>query len=114
MLVWLDANLSPALAPWIAETFGVAAESVIATGRHALSDRELFRIGCERGAIILTKDSDFVELVDTLGSPPQVVLITCGNTSNAALQSVLTRSLGRALELLRSGESLVVIEDRPA
>ena len=37
----------------------------------------------------MTKDSDFVLLLDKLGAPPQVIWVTCGNTSNARLKEVL-------------------------
>jgi predicted nuclease of predicted toxin-antitoxin system len=57
----------------------------------------------------MTKDRDFVELVERYGSPPQVIWLTCGNTSNARLKEILTATLPDALELLRSGERLVEI-----
>jgi predicted nuclease of predicted toxin-antitoxin system len=57
----------------------------------------------------MTKDRDFVELVERYGSPPQVIWLTCGNTSNARLKEILTVTLPDALELLRSGERLVEI-----
>ena len=57
----------------------------------------------------MTKDSDFVDLVDHLGEPPQIIWLTCGNTSNAQLREILTSVLPEALELLRSGEKLVEI-----
>ncbi len=57
----------------------------------------------------MTKDSDFVDLVDRLGAPPQIIWLTCGNTSNARLQEILSLVLPEALELLRSGAKLVEI-----
>jgi predicted nuclease of predicted toxin-antitoxin system len=57
----------------------------------------------------MTKDRDFVDLVERYGSPPQVIWLTCGNTSNARLKEILTATLPDALELLRSGERLVEI-----
>ncbi|MDF5718318.1 MAG: DUF5615 family PIN-like protein [Rhizonema sp. NSF051] len=30
---------------------------------------------------MITKDSDFVDLVDRLGTPPQIIWLTCGDTS---------------------------------
>ena len=57
----------------------------------------------------MTKDRDFVDLVEQYGSPPQVIWLTCGNTSNARLKEILTATLLDALELLRSGERLVEI-----
>ena len=43
--------------------------------------------------------------------PPPVLWVTCGNTSNARLREILTKSLPPALELLRRGEPLVEISD---
>ncbi len=57
----------------------------------------------------MTKDSDFVDLVDRLGSPPQIIWLTCGNTSNARLREILSSVLPEALKLLHSGEKLVEI-----
>ena len=57
----------------------------------------------------MTKDSDFVLLLDRLGPPPQVIWVTCGNTSNARLREILTNTLPKALELLDAGERLVEI-----
>ena len=57
----------------------------------------------------MTKDSDFVLLLDRLGPPPQVIWVTCGNTSNARLKEVLTNTLPKALDLLGLGEKLVEI-----
>ncbi len=59
--------------------------------------------------ILMTKDSDFVDLVDRLGAPPQIIWLTCGNTSNARLQEILSATLPAALELFRAGEALVEI-----
>ena len=58
---------------------------------------------------MLTKDVDFVELLDRYGPPPQVLWITCGNTSNAALREILRQTLPKAIDLLSKGESLVEI-----
>jgi predicted nuclease of predicted toxin-antitoxin system len=50
-----------------------------------------------------------VELLERLGPPPQVIWLTCGNTSNANLQSILTVTLPKAIALLQAGEKLVEI-----
>jgi predicted nuclease of predicted toxin-antitoxin system len=57
----------------------------------------------------MTKDSDFVDLVDRLGSPPQIIWLTCGNTSNAELRRILSLTLLDALAQLQAGEKLVEI-----
>jgi predicted nuclease of predicted toxin-antitoxin system len=59
--------------------------------------------------ILMTKDRDFIELVERYGSPPQLIWLTCGNTSNDRLKEIMTATLLNAIELLRSGESVVEI-----
>lgn len=62
-------------------------------------------------AIIVTKDSDFINLLEQYGTPPQVIWITCGNTSNDYLKPILIKTLPPALLSLADGEKLVEITD---
>jgi predicted nuclease of predicted toxin-antitoxin system len=63
----------------------------------------------EDSRVIMTKDSDFVKLQDQYGSPPEVIWLACGNTSNRALRALLTTALPQANALLEAGEGLVEI-----
>ena len=58
----------------------------------------------------MTKDRDFVGLLERLGAPPKVIWITAGNTSNQNLERILAKTLLDALALLESGEVLVEIQ----
>ncbi|MBD2485300.1 DUF5615 family PIN-like protein [Planktothrix sp. FACHB-1365] len=109
MTIWVDAHLSPAIAIWITNTFGVTAVALRDVGLRDAEDPEIFEAAKAQGVIMMTKDSDFVDLVDRLGSPPQIIWLTCGNTSNARLREILSGTLPRALELLETGETLVEI-----
>lgn len=113
MIVWIDAQLSPALAPWLSEEFGVEARAVRELGLRDAKDHQIFTAARDADAVIMSKDSDFVVLLDRLGPPPRVIWITCGNTSNARLRQILSRSLPKAMELLRQGEKVVEIGDAP-
>ena len=109
MTIWVDAQLSPGIAPWIADTFGVTAVALRDIGLRDSEDYEIFEAAKAQGAIVMTKDRDFVDLVDRYGVPPQIIWLTCGNTSNTRLREILSATLPEALELLRSGEMLVEI-----
>jgi len=111
MTIWLDAQLSPAIAPWIAQTFGVAATPVRDVGLRDAKDHDIFAAARAQGVVVMTKDADFAELVERLGVPPQVLWLRSGNTSNARLREVFARCLPDALKLLESGEKLVEITD---
>lgn len=108
-VIWIDAHLSPAIATWITNKFGVTAVALRDLGLRDAEDPEIFEVAKAQGVIFMTKDSDFVDLVDRLGTPPQIIWLTCGNTSNARLREILSSVLPEALELLSFGERLVEI-----
>ncbi len=112
MLVWTDAHLSPALAPWLQATFGVEAVPVRDLGLREAEDPVIFAPAREVGAVVLTKDSDFVDLLTRYGPPPQILWLTCGNTSNAALRGILVEAWPRIVRLLDGGEPLVELSGR--
>jgi predicted nuclease of predicted toxin-antitoxin system len=80
--------------------------------REAL-DPPIFAAARAAGAVVLTKDADFADMVTRLGPPPQVLWLRCGNTSNAALRVLLARDLPAALARLAAGEPLVELGEEP-
>ena len=87
MTIWVDAQLSPALVRWFQDALGVPAIAVRDLGLRDAADPAIFRAAREANAIVLTKDDDFVRLLERQGPPPQVVWLTCGNTSKRSLPS---------------------------
>jgi predicted nuclease of predicted toxin-antitoxin system len=110
MTIWVDAQISPAIANWIFSTFQVPAFALRDVGLRDAEDPEIFEAAKNEDVIFMTKDSDFVDLVNRLGSPPRIIWLSCGNTSNARLREILSKTLPEALNLLRAGESLVEIQ----
>ncbi len=111
MKIWIDAQLSPALSPWLESTFGIEALAVRDLGLRDATDRQIFQAArALEDVVVFTKDSDFVALVNHQGPPPQILWLTCGNTSNLQLQDVLARTFSKARLLLESGEPLVEIQ----
>lgn len=111
MIIWIDAQLPPALARWIHETFRIETHAVRDLGLRDAKDPVIFKAAHDAGVVVMSKDEDFRLLVERLGPPPQILWITCGNTSNARLREILTKSLPAAMELLQRGEPLVEISD---
>ena len=112
MKFWLDAQLPPSLAIWLAETFAVEATALRDIGLRDASDQEIFSLARQAEAVVMTKDSDFAELVYRLGAPPKIVWITCGNASNAHMKQLLGATFHDAIKLLKAGESLVEIAEK--
>jgi len=104
MIVWVDAQMSPAISVWIRSNFSIEAVAVRDLGLRDAGDKEIFQAARLENAVVMTKDSDFVLLLERLGPPPQVIWVTCGNSSNARLKEILTKILPKTIELLESGE----------
>jgi predicted nuclease of predicted toxin-antitoxin system len=98
------------LAKWITENFAnIEATAVRDLGLRDAEDPVIFFFARSADATVMTKDSDFLELQKRLGTPPKIIWVTCGNTSNARLKEILSESLEKAIELLEGGEVLVEI-----
>jgi predicted nuclease of predicted toxin-antitoxin system len=110
-ILWIDAELSPALASWISDTFGVAAHAIRDLGLREAKDLAIFLATRKAGPVVMSKDSDFVLLLERFGPPPQILWVMCGNTSNARLRDVLRKGFPEARARLEQGEPLVEISD---
>ncbi len=112
MIIWIDAQFSPAIATWITEKFDAPASAVRELGLRDATDRQIFMQARQEGAVVMTKDSDFQRMLDEFGAPPKVIWVTCGNTSNTRLKEILSSTLASAIALLESGETLVEINGK--
>lgn len=111
MEIWIDAQLSPALALWINElNNGVVACSVRSIGLRDAADEVIFKEAKARHAAIMSKDADFVKLLEKHGPPPQIIWITIGNTSNAHMREILTKHFSAIIDLLKNNEPLIEIQ----
>jgi predicted nuclease of predicted toxin-antitoxin system len=112
ILLWLDNHLSPAVARWLRERFeGVDARAVRNVGLRHATDIQIFETAFAAGAVLMTKDSDFRTLLERLGDGPQVVLLTCGNTSNLRLREILEAVWPRLVLALATGQRIVEVRD---
>lgn len=68
MKLLIDAQLSPSLAAWINRTFkDIHANSVWSLGLRDKSDRQIYDYARENEYVIMSKDSDFLSLLEDLG-----------------------------------------------
>lgn len=111
--VWVDAQLPPSLAHWLASEHGLDAVHVEALGMLRADDAVIFRAARTAGdVVVVTKDDDFPKLLAQHGPPPRVVWVTCGNVKNRDLRRILLSAWPRAVALLAAGEPLVEIRER--
>lgn len=104
MTIWIDAQLSPAIALWTNKNFAVHAVAVRDVGLRDAEDIDIFLAAKQANVIVMTKDRDFVDLLDRLSAPPKIIWITCGNTSNTRLKEILIANLADALDILANDD----------
>ena len=63
MKIWIDAQLPPTLATWLTNNFGVEATALRDIELRDAQDIEIFEAARTVNAVIMTKDSDFIDLV---------------------------------------------------
>ena len=89
MKILLDANISWKLVNILKPIFGECSH-VDSIGLHVpAEDIDIWNYALENGYIIITKDTDFVDLLKINGFPPKVVLLRTGNNSTQALAELL-------------------------
>ena len=93
------------------EEFGIDASSSQRLGLLTASDIDIFEMAREQAAVILTKDADFVDLVNRRGPPPGVVWLSCGNTKNLRLREILVTQWVKVAKLLEEGHPVVELTD---
>ena len=104
--VWVDAQLPPALARWLAREYGVDAVHVDDPGFLGAGDPAIFAAARAGGAAVVVTKDDFVRLLDQHGPPPQVVWVTYGNLRNRALRQRFRPVWPRVAARLAAGEPL--------
>jgi len=111
VIYWIDAKLPPQLAAWLSWTFKVEAYALRDLQLRDAEDEQIFQQARQANVVIISKDSDFVEMVLGFGAPPQLLWVTCGNVTNQRLQNLFAKVFLQAQVLLSSGEAVVEIAD---
>lgn len=108
--VWLDANISPIIAKWMADEMGWNVKSAYLMELSRALDSEIYDLAQRTGnIIIISKDSDFSELVNRLGAPPKLILLAIGNTNNKKLWEWLRPNVKEAFRILTQTDVSVVV-----
>ena len=104
----VDTNLPRALATWIVAK-GHNAEHVLDIGLAQVKDAAVWIRASETGAVIVSKDEDFADLVRRTQTGPSVLWLHTGNGTTRDLLHLLD-PLWPTIELrLMAGERLVEV-----
>jgi predicted nuclease of predicted toxin-antitoxin system len=99
-LIWLDANISPAIALWLNDNFEFECKSCYILNLHKEKDITIYQLAKEANVIFITKNRDFVELQAIHKVPPKIILLNSGNVRNADLKNILQKTIQKAIDLL--------------
>jgi predicted nuclease of predicted toxin-antitoxin system len=72
-------------------------------------DIDIWNYALNNGYTIITKDNDFVDLLEIKGFPPKVVLLKTGNNSSKALVELLINVKPRIEDLENNNYGLLEI-----
>jgi len=108
MRFFIDAQLPPALARWLADQ-GHFAEHVADHKLAAASDSAIWIFALDASAIIITKDEDFALLKALGATGPQVVWIRIPNVRRRQLLAWFETALPGIVAALERGESLIEV-----
>lgn len=99
MKILLDANISWKLTKILSPIFGECLHVDNIGITVPAQDVDIWDYAKENGFIIITKDNDFVDLLDVKGYPPKIVLVKTGNNSSRALVQLIINSKKSIQEL---------------
>ena len=106
----VDAQLSPALARFLVQS-GHEASHISDSGLLSASDRDIWEHASNSGAVLITKDEDFVTMRAFQTSGPAIVWIRLGNTTNRVLLRYFETMLPNIMAALQRGETIVVLSE---
>jgi len=110
MILIIDTQLSPSLSLFLNKNFGVEAYSLQYLKMESSTNIEIYNFAHSKNAVVITKDEDFITLLDRFGSPPKIIWITIGNTSNQNMRTVLINKWKLVCDLLSHNDIVEIKE----
>ena len=108
MKLLLDQNLSPRLVQLLHNDFPESIH-VSEIGFAESNDRQIWQFAREQGYLIVTRDSDFMEMSTLLGSPPKVIWIRLGNCPTNEILSILRLNRDAIQEISTNVDARILI-----
>jgi predicted nuclease of predicted toxin-antitoxin system len=113
MKILLDANISWKLTKVLKPVFGECTHVDLIGLNVPAQDIDIWNYALKNRYIIITKDNDFIDLLEVRGFPPKVVLIKTGNNSSKSLAELLTNIKPMIKDLENSNYGLLeIVKDK--
>ena len=109
MKLLLDANISCKLIKALTPAFDECAHVDLIGLKVPADDKDIWNYALNNGYVIITKDNDFLDLLELKGFPPKVVLLKTGNNGSKALADLLLNAKSEIEDLENNGYGLLEI-----
>ena len=109
MKLLLDANLSWRLTPVLSEHFGECIHVNKTELPLPAKDTEIWNYAAANGYTIVTQDSDFLNLFETRGFPPKIILLRVGNMDRKTAEKILLGAKSYIIDLENGDYGLLEI-----
>jgi predicted nuclease of predicted toxin-antitoxin system len=109
MKILLDANISWKLISLLKPVFGECIHVDFIGLEMPAKDKDIWHYALENEYTIITKDDDFLDLLELKSFPPKVVLLKTGNSSSKALAELLINAKVSIEDLENSDYGLLEI-----
>ena len=109
MKLLLDANLSWRLTALLSEQFGKCIHVNQTELSKPAKDTEIWNYAASYGYIIVTQDSDFLNLLKAKGYPPKIVLLRTGNMGKKEAAEILVQAKSSIEDLEKNDYGLLEI-----
>jgi len=108
MKLLLDENLSRRVVPFILDAYPGSSQIALLNMEQA-DDQAVWQYAKQNSFVIVTRDSDYIDLSALHGQPPKIVWLRTGNQTKAAVIHLLLKSKD-AIEKALAREDKACIE----
>jgi len=98
-----DQNISPKILKSIAASFP-GSSHVRFCSLEDSGDSEIYGYARKREYVIVTFDTDFIDLSVVKGSPPKIIVIRTGNLTTKAISNLFRKNVDTINEFLREDD----------
>lgn len=109
MKLLLDENLSHRLLETIQDLFPGSVHVAKAGLSRGTPDRKIWDYALQNGFVILTADTDFISLANSLGPPPKVILLENCDYPTTVAARVIRSSAPQIIKFESNEEPLLIL-----
>ena len=104
----VDAQLPKSLSDFLKSKGHDSVHTIELPAKNKTADNEVLKIALDESRIVISKDSDFLEMHLVNNKPEKLLLIRTGNISNPELLLIFEKYLERVCELIQSNSLLEI------